>query len=110
MLFRYRHVRAKLITYLELDEDGYELRQIWKFNDQYIASNREDSIYDFWLVEGYIKISELDSGVKEVSSSEFELLWTEYCKGLLNEWEETKLKYPIGRKVLLRCFILKELL
>lgn len=84
-------------TYIEI-EDGYALRQISKFNNGYVASNRKDKEYDFCLAEGFIDIEDIDGAIK-IDKTEFDNIWIKYINQLTKEWEQIKKEYIVGRKI-----------
>jgi hypothetical protein len=80
-------------VYIEL-EDGYAVRQIFKSGDFYIASNRKDNKYDFWLAEGFINVYEYADDI--IYDMEFNAIWQEFIEKLQIEWCTIKQTYKIG--------------
>ncbi|MGG0176478.1 hypothetical protein [Gottfriedia acidiceleris] len=86
-------------TYIEV-ENGYAIKQIAVKQNQYIASNRKDEEHHYYLAEGLLDVSEMiDDGGSEISKNEFYVIWNKYLEVLINTWNITKEKYPIGLMV-----------
>lgn len=75
-------------TYIEII-DGYAKRQVMKYDNRYIGSNREDEEQEFFLTEGYIEIDEIED-VEIIDKKEFEEIWSKHCEKLLAIWLKTK--------------------
>lgn len=83
-------------TYIETD-DGIALKQIAVTSTKYIASNRKDEEYHFYLSEGIIDVNEImEYGGSEISESKFYSVWNKFREGLIDNWIRTKEKYPVG--------------
>ncbi|WP_051271431.1 hypothetical protein [Shimazuella kribbensis] len=97
--FRFEDDDPNGITYIE-SEDGYAVRQITVTNNKYIASNRRNKEYGYWLAEGLIDGKEAaDFGVDKIDKSQFEGVWDAYRAELLQDWQKTKDTFPIGQVV-----------
>ncbi|MEH7349363.1 hypothetical protein [Gottfriedia acidiceleris] len=87
-------------TYIEVEDDGYAIKQIAVTQNKYIASNRKDDEHHYYLAEGLLDVSELiDDGGNEISEKEFYIIWNKHSEVLINTWNITKEKYPIGLEV-----------
>lgn len=77
----------RIESFIEIENDGYALRQVTIENGKTLISCRDDC-----LAEGLIDI---DFECKKISLKDFEKKWTEAKSPYLNEWEEYKIKYSI---------------
>lgn len=86
-------------TYIEID-NGYAIKQIVVTPDKYIASNRKDEEHNFYLAEGQVEIDEItEYGGSEISEKQFFSIWNEYRNGLVDKWNNTKEKFPVGSEI-----------
>ncbi len=86
-------------TYVEIDEE-YVIKQISVTPSKYIASNRKDEEFDFYLAEGQIDVNELlEYGVSEISENQFYSVWNNYKDELIDKWNITKEKFRIGDEI-----------
>ncbi|UKS29647.1 hypothetical protein LOZ80_12210 [Paenibacillus sp. HWE-109] len=86
-------------TYIKID-DGYATKQIVVTPNKYIASNRKDEEHHFYLAEGLLDANEIiQYGGSEISEKQFYDIWNEYRDGLIDKWNVTKGRFPIGLEV-----------
>ncbi|WP_164215541.1 hypothetical protein [Virgibacillus sp. YIM 98842] len=86
-------------TYIEID-DGYATKQIAITPDNYIASNRKDKEHHFYLAEGLVDIDEIIKyGGFEISEQYFYSVWNAYKNALMDKWNETKERFPLGYEI-----------
>ena len=86
-------------TYIEID-DGYATKQIAITPNKYIASNRKDKEHHFYLAEGLVDINEIiEYGGSEISEKYFYGVWNAYKNTLINIWNETKERFPLGDEI-----------
>lgn len=85
--------------YIEID-DGYATKQIAVTPNKYIASNRKDEEHHFYLAEGLVEIDEIiEYGGSEINEEQFFSVWYTYRNDLIDKWNETKEKFPIGVEI-----------
>ncbi|MFC3800463.1 hypothetical protein [Cohnella sp. GCM10012308] len=81
-------------------EDDYAKKQIALLPKNYIASNRKDAKYHYYLSDAPIIANEvIKHGAAEVSKEQFYDIWNEYSKELFNKWKLTKENFPVGSVV-----------
>ncbi|WP_129688244.1 hypothetical protein [Gottfriedia acidiceleris] len=97
--FSWEDEYTKGTTYIEV-ENGYAIKQIAVTQNKYIASNRKDKEHHYFLAEGLLDVNEIiDDGGSEISEKEFYVIWNKHSEVLINTWNITKEKYPIGLEV-----------
>lgn len=81
--------------YVEVDSQNTPLRQIIvDKKSQFHISCREDC-----LAEGEININDLEGKYEIIQCEKFEFVWLTSIQHYRKEWEQTKSKYTIGKKV-----------
>lgn len=86
-------------TYIEICDD-LPSKQIAVTSKKYIASNRKDDEYHFYLAEGKIDENEIiEYGGTEISEGQFYSIWNNYRNEQIDTWNQTKEKYPIGSEI-----------
>jgi hypothetical protein len=86
-------------TYIEID-DGVASKQIAVTPNKYISSNRKDEEHHFYLSEGKIDINDIiEYGGSEISGKQFYSVWNKYREGLIDNWNRTKEKFPVGSEI-----------
>ncbi len=83
-------------TWIELDSEKYALRQVNQ-GDTNTISCRQDA-----LAEGIVD----DINCDVITNDEFETVWQQSIKQYADDWEELKIKYPIGAYIegVIKCF------
>src|SRR5699024_9501655 len=85
--------------YIEVD-NGYATKQIAVTSNKYIASNRKDETHHFYLTEGIIDVNNMiEFGGSEINEKQFYCIWNKYRDGLIDNWNLTKERFPIGSEI-----------
>lgn len=71
--------------WIELDNDGYALRQMIVGEN-----NVEMSCFTDCLAEGVVALDELAGEIKIITQDIFEYKWDKYIKNFKEEWENKK--------------------
>lgn len=92
---KYIHIEFDNIEYwIELDDEGYALRQVIDDNGNIEISCKTDC-----LAEGSIKLEDLEGVINIINFNNFEEKWNSIIKKFRYVWNEDKKKYYIGRYI-----------
>lgn len=81
--------------WIELDNEGYALRQMIIGNNATQISCLTDC-----LAEGVVLLEELDGDIKIIEQEVFESRWRNSLKDMKVKWELKKKEYTIGKQVI----------